>query len=116
MVASSGRENRRRSRYPRSRAASAEVSQSPILVGDVRCATSTRSASCELSGGSQFDSSIHQIVEEAPGPARGAPQKAYRRVLSRWNSGAERFSHHINEGESAHRPRNTKVRRQAPLP
>ena len=36
------------------RAASADASHIPILVGDVRWATSTRKASCELSGGSQF--------------------------------------------------------------
>ncbi|MGH9559685.1 MAG: hypothetical protein ACRD30_10630 [Bryobacteraceae bacterium] len=44
-------------RNPKSRAASAEASHRPMLVGEVRPATSTRSASCELSGGSQWLSS-----------------------------------------------------------
>ena len=61
-----------------------------MLVGEVRCATSTRSASCELSGGSQFVSAVDQIVEVAPGPARQAAQEELCRstpMRSRVSSG-----------------------------
>src|ERR1035437_495622 len=101
--------------YPRSVAARADVSHNPMLVGDVLWATSTRSANWELSGGSQFDSSL----------TRSSKYRHVRRAIrrrnpvsgrSRWNSGAERLSHHIITGEAVHRIRNTKVGARALFP
>ena len=60
-------------RYPKSRAARAEVSQRPILVGEVRGATSMCSESCELSGGSQF----------IAGPTRSSKKRQVRRARVR---------------------------------
>jgi hypothetical protein len=80
------REHRRQNssavRYPKSRAASADVSQRPMFVGEVRSATSTRSASCELSGGSQLDS----------GPTRSSKKRHVSRATLRRNRVSSLFS------------------------
>ena len=94
----------RSDKYPKSWAASVDSSSSPLLVGEVRWATTPRGSSWKLSGGSQLSSGPMNSSKN-PQVLR-ATRRISRRssaVNSTFFSGVGRDTNHATAGASTHR-------------